>query len=98
MSGHSNEPPENDLKKRDPSRRAFVKTAGMIGVATAARPWDVVAETTTRVEEVAAGNAVSLTMRVNGKGVQLHVDSRTSLLDCLREKLALTGTKQRCDH
>jgi xanthine dehydrogenase YagT iron-sulfur-binding subunit len=36
---------------------------------------------------------------INGNAQDLrHVDSRTSLLDLLRERLHLTGTKKGCDH
>ncbi|MGI5330600.1 (2Fe-2S)-binding protein [Actinomadura nitritigenes] len=35
---------------------------------------------------------------VNGAAVRLEVDARESLLDVLRERLALTGTKKGCDH
>ncbi len=38
------------------------------------------------------------TLTVNGRDHRLAVDSRTSLLDLLREHLALTGTKKGCDH
>jgi xanthine dehydrogenase YagT iron-sulfur-binding subunit len=37
-------------------------------------------------------------MRVNGTPHSLDVDSRMSLLDLLRERLRLTGTKKGCDH
>ncbi len=40
--------------------------------------------------------AVSLT--VNGTPRQLALDTRTTLLDALREHLRLTGTKKGCDH
>ncbi|WP_426197381.1 aldehyde dehydrogenase iron-sulfur subunit PaoA [Massilia sp. DWR3-1-1] len=39
-----------------------------------------------------------VTMRINGKQQQLQVDTRTTLLDLLRENLQLTGTKKGCDH
>jgi xanthine dehydrogenase YagT iron-sulfur-binding subunit len=39
---------------------------------------------------------VSIT--VNGKAEQLVLDTRTTLLDALREHLHLTGTKKGCDH
>jgi xanthine dehydrogenase YagT iron-sulfur-binding subunit len=39
-----------------------------------------------------------LSLRVNGKLHQLDVDTRTTLLDALRENLQLTGTKKGCDH
>jgi len=40
---------------------------------------------------------VQLTCTVNGEDVQLELDPRESLLDVLRERLSLTGTKKGCD-
>jgi xanthine dehydrogenase YagT iron-sulfur-binding subunit len=37
-------------------------------------------------------------LRVNGREETLTVDTRTSLLDLLREHLGLTGAKKGCDH
>lgn len=37
-------------------------------------------------------------MHVNGKSISLTLDTRTTLLDALREHLKLTGTKKGCDH
>ncbi len=45
-----------------------------------------------------AGQVLRLTARVNGRAVDLDIDARTSLLDLLRERLALTGAKKGCDH
>jgi xanthine dehydrogenase YagT iron-sulfur-binding subunit len=42
--------------------------------------------------------AVPITLRINGKDHQLRIDPRTTLLDCIRETVALTGTKKGCDH
>lgn len=42
--------------------------------------------------------AMFVTFRVNGKQQTLHIDTRTTLLDALREHLKLTGTKKGCDH
>lgn len=42
--------------------------------------------------------AVSVSFRVNGAAKTLSVDSRMTLLDALRERMALTGTKKGCDH
>src|SRR6188472_3166181 len=41
---------------------------------------------------------VEVTLRINGLEHSLAVDTRVSLLDALREKLALTGAKKGCDH
>jgi len=39
----------------------------------------------------------SVTLTVNGRQHALDLDPRTTLLDALREHLALTGTKKGCD-
>jgi xanthine dehydrogenase YagT iron-sulfur-binding subunit len=41
---------------------------------------------------------VSVTLSVNGRARPFAIDPRTSLLDLLRERLALTGAKKGCDH
>lgn len=41
---------------------------------------------------------VEVTLRVNNIEHTLTVDTRTSLLDLLRERLGLTGPKKGCDH
>ncbi len=43
-------------------------------------------------------NPVVLSLKVNGTVKKLSIDSRTTLLDTLRERLDLTGTKKGCDH
>lgn len=40
----------------------------------------------------------NVSMTINGKAQTLQVDTRTTLLDLLRENLQLTGTKKGCDH
>ncbi len=40
----------------------------------------------------------SVTLRVNGQDRVLELDTRTTLLDALREHLHLFGTKKGCDH
>src|SRR3954468_3404778 len=39
-----------------------------------------------------------IVLRVNGERHELEVDTRTSLLDLLREQLDLVGAKKGCDH
>src|SRR5215469_384119 len=41
---------------------------------------------------------LEITLRVNGTTHRLSADTRTTLLDALRERLGLTGTKKGCDH
>jgi xanthine dehydrogenase YagT iron-sulfur-binding subunit len=50
---------------------------------------------------VSAGAPVvraTVTLTVNGEVHRVDIDTRTSLLDLLRERLDLTGTKRGCDH
>jgi xanthine dehydrogenase YagT iron-sulfur-binding subunit len=42
-------------------------------------------------------NTVKVLLKINGSNQTLEVDSRTVLLDALRETLGLTGTKKGCD-
>jgi xanthine dehydrogenase YagT iron-sulfur-binding subunit len=41
---------------------------------------------------------LEITLRVNGAAHPLVIDTRTTLLDALRERLGLTGPKKGCDH
>src|SRR6184192_1612036 len=41
---------------------------------------------------------MTVSLSVNGEARRLEVDTRTTLLDLLRESLGLTGTKKGCDH
>ena len=41
---------------------------------------------------------ITIKLTVNGEQQAITVDVRTSLLDLLRERLQLTGTKKGCDH
>jgi xanthine dehydrogenase YagT iron-sulfur-binding subunit len=45
-----------------------------------------------------ASTTGSITLKVNGQPQTLMLDSRTSLLDALREHMNLMGTKKGCDH
>jgi xanthine dehydrogenase YagT iron-sulfur-binding subunit len=45
----------------------------------------------------AAENLLKVALKVNGATKNLEIDSRVVLLDALRERLALTGTKKGCD-
>ena len=89
----------------DQSRRNFLKTSGTTaaaGVISAYLP----AQASSALEpmnesEVNAATiegAIPITLRINGKDHKLNIDPRTTLLDCIRETVALTGTKKGCDH
>jgi xanthine dehydrogenase YagT iron-sulfur-binding subunit len=43
-------------------------------------------------------NGINVSLKVNGSAQKLMIDSRMTLLDTLRERLNLTGSKKGCDH
>jgi xanthine dehydrogenase YagT iron-sulfur-binding subunit len=87
------------------TRRAFLSTAGSSAAAAAIAGCVPPSQRTAdrgASGAVAGGpnieGAVPVTLRINGKEQRLLVDPRTTLLDCVRETLVLTGTKKGCDH
>ena len=88
------------------NRRQFLLAAGSTvaaGVMTACAPAHAATVPATDTAAADAGvpaveGAVPITLRINGKDHSLRIDPRTTLLDCLRETVALTGTKKGCDH
>jgi xanthine dehydrogenase YagT iron-sulfur-binding subunit len=86
------------------SRRSFLSHLGAAGLAATASPVLAAASTVApaatdqSVETVVPAGTVRATLTVNGKTHNLHLDPRTTLLDCLRENLDLPGTKKGCDH
>src|SRR5947207_14693265 len=46
----------------------------------------------------AGSGSVKVNFKINGKDYALDIDPRTTLLDALRERLHLTGSKKGCDH
>ncbi|GAB52152.1 aldehyde dehydrogenase iron-sulfur subunit PaoA [Atlantibacter hermannii] len=86
---------DNDQSFLNLTRRDLIKAGAATAASAAVAPGAALAgETpTTPPPEMAT---VSFT--VNGKPRELEVDTRTTLLDALRENLHLTGTKKGCDH
>jgi xanthine dehydrogenase YagT iron-sulfur-binding subunit len=95
------EPPSPEDSKKF-SRRSFLSglsgfsAAGLLGGAAP------LADALPKSEPAAADTddgAGVLTLRINGKEYKLRdLDPRATLLDTLRERLYLTGTKKGCDH
>ncbi len=84
------------------SRRSFLSHLGAAGIAATTAPVIAAAATIQPpVQEAAAAapaGTVPVALKVNGITHQLHLDPRTTLLDCLRENLDMPGTKKGCDH
>jgi xanthine dehydrogenase YagT iron-sulfur-binding subunit len=100
--------PKKDLSPELPhsNRREFLVSASSTvaaGVIAAYAPanagvWAADESTAVRTDGLAIEGMVPIALRINGKDHQLRLDPRTTLLDCLRETVALTGTRKGCDH
>ena len=82
------------LKNFEITRRGLFISAA-IGTAALAFFRGMVAKAAAPIEKIAS-STVSFT--VNGQTQALELDTRTTLLDALREHLHLTGSKKGCDH
>ncbi|WP_207481976.1 (2Fe-2S)-binding protein [Arenibaculum pallidiluteum] len=74
-----------------------VAAAGLGGAALGAAGPDAVAATPAAAAQGSPARA-EIVLRVNGRDRLLAIDPRTTLLDALREHMALTGSKKGCDH
>ena len=81
----------------DQSRRNFLIQSAVATTSLVVAPMMGAATATTAGKAASEGPVVPLTLKVNGVERQLRVDSRTTLLDALREHLDLIGTKKGCD-
>jgi xanthine dehydrogenase YagT iron-sulfur-binding subunit len=97
----SQERPDKPLELGRSTRRKFLSRLGTAGLLATAGPVTT-AFGQLPVKEPAPSteskDAIPLTLTVNGKKHGLRIDPRTTLLDCLREHLHLTGSKKGCDH
>jgi xanthine dehydrogenase YagT iron-sulfur-binding subunit len=93
--------------RSNPTRRGFLKSAST--TAAAAMMGQTAMAHVSEAAELshAAGGesesfeiigAMRINLRINGTSHSLRIDPRTTLLDCIRENVSLTGTKKGCDH
>ena len=92
----------SSILSRPGTRRRFIKQVAGTSVAIAIGP-NVL--TSTSVGQpvpsdttIATSESVKVNLSINGKKYALDVDPRVTLLDALRERLRLTGSKKGCDH
>jgi xanthine dehydrogenase YagT iron-sulfur-binding subunit len=94
-------PLDNQENKGRFSRRSFLSGLSATGLLAGAAPLaaaaPIIAPAVQNDGETAG--SVSVTLRINGKDYALkNLDPRATLLDTLRERIQLTGTKKGCDH
>ena len=83
----------SELKQFEVTRRAVIET-GTTALLLATLPHAALAGPVGGNEP----HPVKVELQINGRPHSLTLDSRTTLLDALREHLALTGSKKGCDH
>ncbi|MBT0667499.1 aldehyde dehydrogenase iron-sulfur subunit [Novosphingobium profundi] len=79
------------------SRRGVLQS-GAAGFAAGTVPGASVAFAAENKAGAIAVSRMPVRLEVNGEGHDLTLDTRTTLLDALREHLHMTGTKKGCDH
>jgi xanthine dehydrogenase YagT iron-sulfur-binding subunit len=100
---------ERDTNEKKLSRRSFLERIGVAGVAASVplltrtappihEPPPPAAETTAAVQAETSAGTIPVALKVNGQSYNLDLEPRVTLLDTLRERLHLFGTKKGCDH
>ncbi len=84
------------------TRRKFIKQVAGTSAAIAIGPSLLSSAPINQADSTsaagAASDSVKVNLKINGKDYALDVDPRVTLLDALRERLHLTGSKKGCDH
>jgi xanthine dehydrogenase YagT iron-sulfur-binding subunit len=80
------------------TRRQFLGQVGLAGAGLQLAPLLVKANGLLPGNEALPAEPVTVSMMVNGTLKSLTLDTRVTLLDALREKLMMPGTKKGCDH
>lgn len=94
------DPPEQDLPQShdlELTRRHFLAASSVVSAGLAIGISPAAAQHASNPASAQA-NMVPITLTINKQPHTLTIDTRTSLLDLLREHLDLTGSKKGCDH
>jgi xanthine dehydrogenase YagT iron-sulfur-binding subunit len=84
--------------KQSLSRRLFLRTSSALGLLAFIPRGAKAMYREVKQFIIPQKEVLPLAVTINRKACQLEADSRTTLLDLLREQLQLTGTKKGCDH
>lgn len=110
MSKHNGSPPKQEdqvkgdnLQDKNPkgfSRRLFMKGVGASAVSTSVVTAGLVTQTEkeSSAQESSGPGAVPVSLRINGKTYNIKVEPRETLLEVLRDRLDMTGSKLVCNH
>jgi xanthine dehydrogenase YagT iron-sulfur-binding subunit len=93
---------ELSIFRHPKTRRKFIKQVAGTSAAIAIGPNLLSAASADQAKATSAAGAasesVNVHFKINGKNYALDIDPRVTLLDALRERLQLTGSKKGCDH
>jgi xanthine dehydrogenase YagT iron-sulfur-binding subunit len=89
---------DKDRSKGGTTRRQFLGQVGFVGAGLQLAPLLTKATGILPDNEALPAEPITVTMMVNGTQKTLMLDTRVTLLDALREKLMMPGSKKGCDH
>jgi xanthine dehydrogenase YagT iron-sulfur-binding subunit len=89
---------ESSDKKTGTTRRDFLAQMGLTGAGLTLAPLLSKAEKHIPDPDLPLPSMVTTSLSINGKSQKLVLESNVTLLDALRERLHMTGTKKGCDH
>jgi xanthine dehydrogenase YagT iron-sulfur-binding subunit len=84
---------DSDLSRRE----LLMATAASVAIGAAASGARAEASTEVAQPAIASPSMANVSFTVNGVAQELELDTRTTLLDALREHLHFTGSKKGCD-
>ncbi len=85
-------------KKAGTSRRDFLAQIGPTGAGLTIAPLLSKSEIQAPAQDIPLPSMVTTHCSINGKAHKLVMESNVTLLDALRERLHMPGTKKGCDH
>ncbi len=89
---------EKDKPTSGTTRRQFLGQVGLASAGLQLAPLITMAKGILPSNEALPAEPVTLNFTVNGLKKSLVLDTRVTLLDALREKMLMPGTKKGCDH
>ena len=102
VENNENTKPDDDgTLSRGTTRRGFLSQLTYAGAGLTLAPLLVQQNADAASPELFRASPIEtagISLNINGKMQSLQVDSRVTLLDALRERLAMPGTKKGCDH
>lgn len=99
MANEKSNPPQPGPGCAETLAELSITRRGVLQIGTGIAAYALVSPDLSYASVPAAGtaNAIDVSMTVNGAATSLRVDPRLSVLDLLRERLLLTGTKKGCN-